>query len=39
MAQHSPQNISDAVQRLRRAYDMGNVELADRGGARAQAAA
>jgi 7-keto-8-aminopelargonate synthetase-like enzyme len=39
MAQHSPQNISDAVQRLRRAYDMGNVELADRGGPRAQAAA
>jgi glycine C-acetyltransferase len=39
MAQHSPQNISDAVQCLRNAYDTGTAELAEIGEARAQAAA
>jgi glycine C-acetyltransferase len=39
MAQHSPQNISDAVQRLRTAYDAANAELAGMGVTRAQAAA
>jgi glycine C-acetyltransferase len=39
MAQHSPQNISDAVQCLRNAYDTGTAELAEIGEPRAQAAA
>ncbi|HEY0571415.1 MAG TPA: aminotransferase class I/II-fold pyridoxal phosphate-dependent enzyme, partial [Enterovirga sp.] len=39
MAEHSQQNIVDAVERLRTAYDMANAELAGMGGTRVQAAA